>query len=337
MIDEAGSVAIIMPPPFRAVFPVKDELSMRSRASLRARPPPVSDVLASKAELVTVTDVSALCMYIAPPRLPLLFRTKAVLSTEVMAAAVGLLPEGCKALQPPRPDRRARLQPPAAAGDRGTGVAAPRRQRLRAAIASAGRMGHLIKSFGRVVPAAALDAHERAQAMIAEAERQAAAVLGAARAEASEIVASARSRAEAEVLELQLAARREAERVRADAVPGAQALAARMARKIVGRAVELEPHVMAEIAAQALAAARARTGAVVLRVHPDDLATLQAERPQLAARLAKAVELRVVADATVSRHGCVVDSPAGRLDARLETQLAALERAAFASGTGPEG
>jgi len=200
-------------------------------------------------------------------------------------------------------------------------------------------MGHLVKAFGPVVPAAALDVGARLQALVAEAERQAAALVAAARAEADAIRAEARrageaegrARAEAEILEAQLAARSEAERVRAEALPGARALAARMAQKIVGRVVELDPRAMAEIAAQALAAARARAGLVVLRVHPEDRASIEAQRPQLVARLAKAVELRLVADPTVSRYGCIVDSPAGRLDARLETQLAALERAAFAS------
>jgi len=204
-----------------------------------------------------------------------------------------------------------------------------------------------VKAFGPLVPAGALDVGARLQALVTQAEQEAAALLAAARAEADEIRAEARrageaegrAQAEAEILELQLAARSEAERVRAEALPGAQALAARMAQKIVGRAVELDPRAMAEIAAQALAAARARSGLVVLRVHPDDRATIEAQRPQLMARLAQAIELRVVADAMVSRYGCIVDSPAGRLDARLETQLAALERAAFASSppTGREG
>jgi len=206
-------------------------------------------------------------------------------------------------------------------------------------------MGHLVKAFGPVVPAAALDVGERLQALVSQAEEHAAALLAAARAEADAIRAEARragetegrARAEAELLELQLAARREAERIRVEALPGAHALAARMAQKIVGRAIDLDPGVMAEIAAQALAAARARAGLVVLRVNPEDLAMIEVQRPRLLAALTHAVELRVVADATVTRHGCVVDSPAGRLDARLETQLAALERVAFAPPAGREG
>lgn len=198
-------------------------------------------------------------------------------------------------------------------------------------------MGKLVKSFGRVVPAAALDAHARAQAVIADAERQAAALLEAARLEAEAIRQAARrageesgrAAAEAEFTTVLLGARQEAERIRSEAQPGARALAARMAEKIVGRAIALDARVMAEIAGQALSAVRARSGVLTLRVHPDALATVEAERSTLAARLAKAVELRLIADAGVPPHGCVVESASGRLDARLTTQLAALERAAF--------
>jgi flagellar biosynthesis/type III secretory pathway protein FliH len=79
--------------------------------------------------------------------------------------------------------------------------------------------------------------------------------------------------------------------------------------------------------AQALAASRATAGAVVVRVHPDDLPAVERERPRWAERLAAAIQLRVVADPTVGRAGCVVETPVGRLDARLSVQLDAFERA----------
>jgi hypothetical protein len=63
-------------------------------------------------------------------------------------------------------------------------------------------------------------------------------------------------------------------------------LARKMAEKIVGRAVELDPSIMGEIAGQALAASRARGGAVVLRVHPDDLAAIEQTRAQWLQRIA---------------------------------------------------
>jgi len=198
-------------------------------------------------------------------------------------------------------------------------------------------MGHLVQRFGRVVPAAVVDAGAEARALLDQARRQAGALLDEARLQADRLRAEARqagegegrARAEATFTTLLVEARAEADQVRRAALPGAQTIAVRMAEKIVGRAIALDATAMADIARQALEAARARAGVVSLRVHPEDWAAIETARPGLAARLAKAVELRVVPDASVGRHGCVVESGAGRLDARLETQLAALERAAF--------
>ena len=195
----------------------------------------------------------------------------------------------------------------------------------------------MVKAFGRVVPGVVLDATQRAQIIVAEAERRGRALLDEARAEAAAIRESARRAGEAEgraaaeaaFTTLAVGARVEAERIHAEALPAARALALRMAEKLIGHAAEVQPQVMADMAARALEAARARTGVLRLRVHPEDLAAIEAARPALAARLAKAVELRLVSDAAVGRYGCVVESRLGQFDARLETQLAALERAVF--------
>ena len=157
---------------------------------------------------------------------------------------------------------------------------------------------------------------------MAEARRQAAAM----RAEAYQ---QGHADAAAEFTTLVAAARADAARVQAAAVPAARGLAAHMAGKIVGRAITLDPSVAAEIAAQALAAARVRAGVMTLRIHPADRAAIEDSRAGLLSRLGDAIDLRVVDDATVARGGCVVDTPAGRLDARLSSQLAALERAVF--------
>ncbi|HXU60740.1 MAG TPA: FliH/SctL family protein [Polyangia bacterium] len=122
-------------------------------------------------------------------------------------------------------------------------------------------------------------------------------------------------------------ARAEAQRALDGVAPAAIALARKMAEKIVGHAVELDPGTLADIAAEALGACRADLGAVRLRIHPDDLPALEARRDRLAARL-PATTIELVADPAVGRHGCVIDTPRGRIDARLATQLAALERAA---------
>jgi flagellar assembly protein FliH len=133
-----------------------------------------------------------------------------------------------------------------------------------------------------------------------------------------------REAALAEVTALLAAARADAEAVRAEAKDAAVVLARRMAEKIVGHAVDLAPAAMGAIVAQALAASRAKAGAVVLRAHPEDLPAVEAARERWGTG---ALVVRAVADARVGRYGCVVETPIGRVDARLSAQLDALEKA----------
>jgi len=180
------------------------------------------------------------------------------------------------------------------------------------------------KGLGRVVPAAVLTAEAEAAQIRARVEEDAAVL----RAEAERAGFEAgKQEGLAQVSALLLAARAQVERDLASAKDAAIVLARRMAERIVGRAVELSPELMGEIVAEALAASRARKGAVVLRAHPDDLAAIECERPRWLARVAAGVDVRVVADPAIGRHGCVVETAVGRLDARLHTQLDSLERA----------
>ena len=191
-------------------------------------------------------------------------------------------------------------------------------------------MGRIVKSFGHVVPKPLLDAREEAAALLARARTEAdalragaGAVREAARQEGFE---TGRADGVAETAVALAAAHAEAARLVAEAGPTAIALATKMAEKIVGRAVALAPETMAEIAGEALAGCRPGAGTVRVRIHPDDLPPVEARREALEAR-APAATLELVADETVGRHGCVIETPQGRVDARLETQLAALERA----------
>jgi flagellar biosynthesis/type III secretory pathway protein FliH len=185
--------------------------------------------------------------------------------------------------------------------------------------------------MGRVVPGPVLDARDEAEALRAAARADAAAIGERARAAHDEAVRTGREegRAEgaAEIAALLAAARVQAERLREAATPTAIALAVKMAEQIVGRAVTLAPELMAEIAGAALAACRPRGDWVRVRVHPDDAAAVTARRQALAERAPTAASLEIVADESVGRFGCVIETTVGRVDARLETQLAALERA----------
>jgi flagellar biosynthesis/type III secretory pathway protein FliH len=64
-----------------------------------------------------------------------------------------------------------------------------------------------------------------------------------------------------------------------------------------------------------------------IRVHPDDRAALERQLAALRGATRPSAVLQVEGDATLSRGSCVVISDVGSLDARVETQLAALARA----------
>jgi len=196
-------------------------------------------------------------------------------------------------------------------------------------------MGRVVK--GHVVPKLTLDARAEAAALVAraraEAETLRAEAVAAREAARREGFETGRADGLAEAAVALAAARAEAARIIDAAEPVALAVAAKMAEKIVGRAVALAPETMAEIAGEALAACRPGAGSVRVRVHPDDLPAVEARRAALAGR-APAAALELVADDAVGRHGCVIETPQGRVDARLETQLAALERALTGGGRG---
>jgi flagellar biosynthesis/type III secretory pathway protein FliH len=207
-------------------------------------------------------------------------------------------------------------------------------------------VGRLLKNPGRVVPAE-----------ISAARDDAAAILAAARARAEELTREAealraeayrqgyeegRAAAASQLAETVTAAALEREQARARLEPAllpmAARLAARMAQRIVGRAVELAPVVLEEIAGRALAASRAHGGAIRLYLHPEDRAAIDSDpvRARLLARLARGAALDIRTDERVGRHGCVVETATVRIDARLEPQLAALERA-LTAGHGGDG
>jgi flagellar biosynthesis/type III secretory pathway protein FliH len=188
-------------------------------------------------------------------------------------------------------------------------------------------VGRIIRGQGRVVPGAVLDARAEARDIVSSARREAESILRVASDERERVRREAldegRAQAAVELAGVLAAGRARADELLARAVPDALAVAAKMAEKIVGRAVALDASVMADIAAEALAACRTR-GAVTLRVHPDDLPAVEASRASLAARLGDEASLEIVADEGAGRLGCVVDTAVGRVDARLPAVLAAL-------------
>ena len=187
----------------------------------------------------------------------------------------------------------------------------------------------------RRIEAAEFDAAERARAIVAEAEARARELLEAAQAERERIRADAAEQGRAEGLARAGATLVAAAAARDRRLAGAErevvALALDVARKVLGRELAQDRSAVADLAAQALAVARDRRE-VTLRVNPEDADAIRAAAGRLGALLARAPGLDVREDPTVERGGAVVETEAGRVDARVEAQLAALARAIEEAG-----
>ena len=180
-----------------------------------------------------------------------------------------------------------------------------------------------------------VDARREARRILAEAEADAARLRGVARAEADLLRAQAaregREQGIAEVTELLAKARVMAAESRRRADAELRALAVKIAERILGRELKLDPAAVVDVAHEALRAAGGPEELIV-RVHPDDVAVIERGRPRLAERMRGAPAIAVRADERVERGGCILETPLGVIDARLDVQLAALERALAEAG-----
>jgi len=181
-------------------------------------------------------------------------------------------------------------------------------------------VSRIVKEGGaRVIDGPVYDAKTEASRIVAEAHAEAERIREQARDEG-------RAAGRAEVGELLARARRAVDRRIAAAEAEMRTLAVRIAERIVRRQLELAPEIVVDVARAALDEVRGRHD-LVMRVHPDDVAVLEQARPGLLARLSVSAHILIRADAAVGRGGCVLESEVGTVDARLETQLAAIERA----------
>ena len=173
------------------------------------------------------------------------------------------------------------------------------------------------------------EARDRAQALLWDAEQAAARIRGAAEAECEEALRTAVRAGREEGLAGAATALLAAAEVRQRRLEGLEreiaTVALEVARKLVGRALSERPELVAELARRALEPVRARRE-VLLRVSPADAPLLRAEQPRLAALLDRAPGVALREDEGIEPGGVVVETEAGRVDARVETQLSVLER-----------
>lgn len=180
-----------------------------------------------------------------------------------------------------------------------------------------------------------VEARERARALMAEAEAAAQRTRAAAEAERGEVLRAAahagmeegRARAAAALAEVAVARARRLERIEEELA----GVALEVARKILGEALCAAPERVLALVRSALAPVRDRRE-VVLRLHPLDVELVRAELPRLSALLGRALGLALHEDAGLARGGVVVETEAGRVDARVEAQLELLELALAEGG-----
>jgi flagellar biosynthesis/type III secretory pathway protein FliH len=181
-----------------------------------------------------------------------------------------------------------------------------------------------------IVDADVFDAKLEGDRLVGEARAEAERELAAARDEAERLrrkaEAEGRERGLGAVTELLVGARAVAARARAGAEAELRALAVRIAEKILGRELALDPSAVVDVVAAALRHA-GEPRELVVRCASEDLEALERGKPRLLERCRAAQAVRFVADDRVARGGCIVETELGVVDARLSTQLDAIERA----------
>ncbi len=181
-----------------------------------------------------------------------------------------------------------------------------------------------------VLAAPVYDAERDARAVREEAERLAAEIVARAGAEADRIRGDAKRQGREEGLAeaTGLLARTHAERARllTEAEPELRTLAVAIAEKVLSRSLQGAPELAVSVCAAALEHSRA-AASIVIEVNPADVPIVEAARAELEAKVGRRDSFVVRASEAITRGGCIVESSLGRVDARLETQLASIRAA----------
>jgi type III secretion protein L len=103
-------------------------------------------------------------------------------------------------------------------------------------------------------------------------------------------------------------------------------LAVAIAKKIIGRSIELNPGTVLQTAKEALRGVRSQRR-VTIKVHPSDEDGLREQAGSLKMLGAEVGELVIVGNPSIEAGGCIVESDLGVIDAQIGTQLASIENA----------
>lgn len=108
----------------------------------------------------------------------------------------------------------------------------------------------------------------------------------------------------------------ELEQLRSEQQEATTRLAFALAEKLAGAELEARPSLVARIVEASLARLP-RASRVVVRLHPDDVALVPLTQPFH----------EVLADDSLARGDCIIESNVGRVDARMRTRIESLRSA----------
>lgn len=181
----------------------------------------------------------------------------------------------------------------------------------------------------RLVKREVLDRVQHAQQALEDAEQEAAQIIADAQARAEQLHQEAHKQGieqgQREALEHLGRARAEYDRLLRAQEQDMLDLALGIAQRIINRTVALDPSVIRDVVAQTLEQVRHKRQILVL-LNPEDMRRLEPDRAALQG-VVEGASLYFDEDPQISPGGCVIETESGRIDARLEVQLAAIRAA----------
>ncbi|MHB9093033.1 MAG: FliH/SctL family protein [Eubacteriales bacterium] len=108
-------------------------------------------------------------------------------------------------------------------------------------------------------------------------------------------------------------------------------LAIAVARKVIGHELAANPDTIVDIVKRAIQKVTDREE-LTIRVNPDNLDCAINSQDEITQSVKGVRKLKILSDPTVSLGGCVVESPNGTVDARMERQLSEIEQALMEVG-----
>jgi type III secretion protein L len=194
--------------------------------------------------------------------------------------------------------------------------------------------------LGGVLDSEVYEAHQSAHRIVEAARKQGQEILDAAEEEKRRILSEAKETGRQEGLALVSDQLLRAKLAHGELLAGSEreivAIALKVAEKILGADLERDPSLVVEICAKAIESIRA-AHQMIVRVNPKDAIILREQRSRLMELIGRVKEIAIKEDSDVPRHGCVIETDIGVIDAQLATQIEMLRRVLLSDTAKAEG